>query len=78
MTTSEEYTKEEQKGGDDIQKNDFISLSPFELLKRLLKRVCSPLMIYLVFYDVDVALDLAWEGELLDMESEYKLHPVSQ
>ena len=34
--------------------------------------------IFLIFYDVDVALYLAWEGELLDMESEEKLQPVSQ
>ena len=38
----------------------------------------SPTTIYLLFYDVDVALDLAWEGELLDMEYNDKLHPVSQ
>ena len=34
--------------------------------------------IYLLFYDVDVALYLALEGELLDMESEYKIQPVPQ
>ena len=38
----------------------------------------SPTAIFLLFYDVNVALDLAWEGELLDMESEDKLQPVSQ
>ena len=37
----------------------------------------SPAAIYLLFYDVDVALDLAWEGELLEIESEDKLHTVS-
>ena len=38
----------------------------------------SPNAIYLLFYDVDVALDIAWEGELLEMESEDKLQQVSQ
>ena len=33
MTTSEESTEEEPKGGDDSQRNAFISLSRFELLK---------------------------------------------
>ena len=42
------------------------------------KSLLSPNDIFLLFYDVDVALDLAWEGELLDTESEDKLHPVSQ
>ena len=37
-----------------------------------------PTAIFVLFYDVDVALDLAWEGELLEMESEDKLQPVSQ
>ena len=32
MTTSEESTEEEAKGGDDIKSNYFISLSRFELL----------------------------------------------
>ena len=32
MTTSEEYTEEEEEGRDDIQDTDFISLSHFELL----------------------------------------------
>ena len=38
----------------------------------------SPNAIYLLFYDVDVDLDLAWKGELLEMESEDKLQLVSQ
>ena len=38
----------------------------------------SPNAIFLLFYDVDMDLDLAWEGELLEMESEYKLQPMSQ
>ena len=38
----------------------------------------SPTAIYLLYYDVNVALYLAWEGELLDMEYEDKLQPVSQ
>ena len=33
---------------------------------------------FLLFYDVDVALNLAWEVEFLDMESEDKLQPVPQ
>ena len=38
----------------------------------------SPNAIYLPFYDVGVALDLSWEGELLEMKFEDKLQPVSQ
>ena len=38
----------------------------------------SPNAIFVLFYDVDVALDLVWEGEFLQMESEENLHPVSQ
>ena len=38
----------------------------------------SPNAIFLIFNNVDVALDLSWEGEFLDMESEDKLQPVSQ
>ena len=38
----------------------------------------SPTAICLLFCGVDVALDLAWEGELLEMESEDKLQTVSQ
>ena len=38
----------------------------------------SPTDIFLLFYDVDVDLDLAWEGEFLEMKSEDKLHPMSQ
>ena len=34
--------------------------------------------ISLLFYDVDVELDLAWELDLLEMESDDKLQPVSQ
>ena len=32
--------------------------------------------IFLLFYDVNVSLDISLEGELLDMESEDKLQPV--
>ena len=38
----------------------------------------SPTAIFLLFNDVYVALDISWEGELLEMESEDKLQPVSQ
>ena len=33
--------------------------------------------IFLLFNNIDVALDLAWEGELLEMDSDDKLQPVS-
>ena len=33
---------------------------------------------FLPFYYVNVALVIAWEVELLDMDSEDKLQPVSQ
>ena len=38
----------------------------------------SPTAKLLLYNNVDVALDLAWEGELLEMESNDKLQPVSQ
>ena len=40
--------------------------------------ILSPPAKFLLSNNVDVALDLAWEGELLDMESDDKLQPVSQ
>ena len=49
MTTSDESTEEEAKGGDGSQSNDLISLSRFELLERLLKRVFSPLLLYFYY-----------------------------
>ena len=42
------------------------------------ERFLSPNAIFLLFNNVDVALDLAWEGELLEMDSDDKLQPVSQ
>ena len=38
----------------------------------------SPTAIFLRFYDVDVALGLAWEEYLLEMDYEHKIKPVSQ
>ena len=38
----------------------------------------APNAIFLLFNDFDVDLYLAYEGELLEMESGDKLHPVSQ
>ena len=38
----------------------------------------SPTANFLLFIDVDVDLDSSLEGELLEMESEEKLHTVSQ
>ena len=38
----------------------------------------SPTANFLLSNNVDVALDLSWEGELLEMESDDKLQPVSQ
>ena len=29
----------------------------------------SPTALFLLFYDFDVALDLAWEGDFLEMDS---------
>ena len=37
-----------------------------------------PNAMFLLFYDADVALDIAWEVDLLEMEYEDKLQPVSQ
>ena len=78
MASSEDSTEEKVKVGNDIQDNDFISLSCFELLKWLIKRVYYPLLLFLLFYYVSVALDISWEGEWLELESEGKLQIVSQ
>ena len=42
------------------------------------ENLLSPTAIFLLFYYVDVALDLAWSGELLEIEYEKKLNSVSQ
>ena len=34
--------------------------------------------IFLLIYDVCVTLDITLEGEILEMDSEEKLHPVSR
>ena len=34
--------------------------------------------VFLIFYDLGLALDIAWEGELLEIYSEEKFQPVSQ
>ena len=36
----------------------------------------SPTANFLLFYDADVALDLSWEGDFLEMDSVDKLQPV--
>ena len=78
MNMNDESIKEEQKGCDDNQSNDFISLSCWvtKMTPRMI--LLSPNAIYLLFYDVDVTLDFSWEGELLYMDSEEKLQTVSQ
>ena len=38
----------------------------------------SPNAIFLLFNNVDVDLDLAWELELLEIDSDDKIQPVSQ
>ena len=71
MTTSEKSIEEEVKGGDDSQNNDLIYLSCFELIEWLLKEsFIFPNAIFLLFNNVDVALDLAWEGESLEIDSD--------
>ena len=50
MTTSEYSTEEEEKCAEDSQNNDFISLSRFELLKWLIKRFWSPLLLYFYYF----------------------------
>ena len=42
------------------------------------KSLLSPIAIFLLFYDVDVALDLILDRDLSEMEYEDKLQPVSQ
>ena len=38
----------------------------------------SPTDTFSLFYYVGVSLDIDWEVEFLEMDSEYKLHTVSQ
>ena len=74
MTTDEESTEEEEYCGDDSQENDFISLSFFSYSNDSSGEFTLPYCYFFTFYDVGVALYPAWEGELLDMESEEKIH----
>ena len=65
INTSGESMEKEPKGGDDSQCNDFISLSLFWVNQMTPKEsLLSPNAIYLLFYDVYVALDIDWDGSL--------------
>ena len=57
MTTSDEYTEKEEKGGDDNQVNGLISRSRFELLYWLIMRIYSPL---LILFDYFIILVWIW------------------
>ena len=60
--------EEEEKGGDDSQSNDYILPESFFVTQMNTKdSLLFPISIYLLFYYVYVALDIAWEGELLEM-----------
>ena len=45
MVTSEDYVYEEQESGGDSQDTDLISLSCFDLIKWLIKRIYSSLLL---------------------------------
>ena len=57
MTTSDEYTEKEEKGGDDNQVNGLISRSRFELLYWLIMRIYSLL---LILFDYFIILVWIW------------------
>ena len=44
----------------------------------LKESLLSATAIFLLFYYINVAQDLAWEGDVLEMESEDKVQTVSQ
>ena len=50
MTTSEDYTEEQETGGDDSQDNYFIYLSHFELLEWPTRRAYSPLLLLFHYF----------------------------
>ena len=54
MATNEEYTEEEQEGGDDIQDTDFSFLSCFGLIKWLINRIYSPLLLLFYYFMMPV------------------------
>ena len=62
MTTSEESTEEEEKSGD-----PWVVLSYLNDSRR---EFALPYWYIFTIYDINVALDLAWERELLEMEFE--------
>ena len=79
MTTSEESTEEEEKGGYNSQETNIMSPNFSEMTgMNHQESLFFPTGTFLLFYDVGVDLNLAWEGKFLNMESEDKLQPVSQ
>ena len=82
MTTSEESMKEEEKVGGDIQETGFISMSHFNLLKWLIKRVYSPLLLLFHFFIMPVwtcisfARESYWGSVLRTSSSQCHSNPV--
>ena len=78
MTINDDSTEEEQREGMIVRTMISFPESFWVTWMNPKDNLLSPNAIYLLFYDVDVALDLAWEGELFEMEYEDKLQPLSK
>ena len=82
MTNNEDSTEEESKCGDDSQSNDFISLGCFELLEWLLKRACSPLMLYIYYFMmlmwpcISFERESCWRWNMITSSSQCHNNPV--
>ena len=63
MTSSEDSTDEEDKGRDDSQDTDLISLSLFDLLEWLTKRVHSTLPLLFHYFMMSVCPWISLEKE---------------
>ena len=78
ITTIEESTEEEENCGDDSREMLSFPWVVFSYSNNSSREFILPYFYFSLFYDVSVALDIAWEVELLHMVSEEKIHPVSQ
>ena len=82
MITSEKSKEEEEKGGDDRQDNDLISLSCFELLGWIIKRVFFPLLLYFYYFMmsmwpcISLKKESSWIWSLSKSSSQCHNNPV--
>ena len=82
INTIEESMEDESKGRDDSQINDLIPLGRFELLEWLLKKACSPLMLYFYYFMMSMwpwillEREIFWRWSLITSSSHCHNNPV--